>query len=265
MDQHLHQKKVILITGASSGIGAALARRYAGDGHHLVLCARRGDKLKALATECRRAGAGEVITKSIDVSNAEAMRDWLVVQDESTPVDLVIANAGVSGGTGSSGDGEGEAQARHIFAINCDGVLNTIHPLLPRMQGRGHGQIALMSSLAAFSGWAGAPAYSASKAAVRIYGEALRGAYAPYGIRVSVVLPGFVRTPMTNMNPYPMPFLMDDHRAAARISAGLRRNKARIAFPRVMYALAYIVNLLPGWLVPKITARAPRKPRNNGL
>jgi short-subunit dehydrogenase len=259
-EQAQGSRNVILITGASSGIGAALARHYAGYGHHLILCARRGDKLDALARECRRAGASEVTAKSIDVCDAGAMRDWLIAQDETSPIDLVIANAGVSGGTGDSSDGEDEAQARQIFAINLDGVLNTIHPLLPRMRERGHGQIALMSSLAAFSGWAGAPAYSASKAAVRIYGEALRGTYASCGIKVNVILPGFVRTPMTDVNPYPMPFIMDTPQAAQRIAAGLDRNKARIALPFVMYWLAYVISIMPGWLVPKVTARAPKKP-----
>jgi len=174
------------------------------------------------------------------------------------PVDLAIANAGISAGTG--GDGESEEQARRIFATNLDGVLNTIHPLLPGMLARGQGHIALVSSLAGYRGMPGAPAYSASKGAVRMLGEALRPELLPKGVAVTVICPGFVRTPMTAVNNFPMPFLMEADDAAQLIKRRLTRGPAQIVFPLPVYLGALLLSMLPvrlgGWLL----ARAPKKP-----
>lgn len=169
----------ILITGASSGIGAALAREYAGPGCTLFLGGRNEARLAAVAADCRARGATDEAA-TIDVVAGDAIARWIVQSDDHTPLDLVIANAGVSAGTGTAGEPLGQAQ--RIMAINVDGVINTVHPALERFtirQGPGvKGQIAIMSSLASFRGFAGAPAYCASKAAVRNYGEGLRNAYA---------------------------------------------------------------------------------------
>jgi len=252
----MHDPRSIVITGASSGIGAALAQAYAGPGIALALLGRNTDRLEQTAAACRSAGAS-VITAPLDVTDADAMRDWLLERDRTDPIDLIIANAGISGGTG--GDGEGEAQARRIFAVNIDGVLNTVLPLLPAMTGRGRGQIALMSSLAGFMGFPGAPAYSASKAAVKAYGEALRGSVHGRGVGVSVICPGFVTSPMTAANDYAMPFLMPADKAAAIIKGGLARNRARIAFPWPMLALVRFAAILPAALVDRMTRRLPEK------
>ena len=176
--------------------------------------------------------------------------------DERGPLDLVIANAGISGGTAG---GEGEEQVRSIFAVNLDGAMNTVLPVVPRMQARRRGQIALMSSLAAFRGLPGSPAYSASKAAVKTWGEALRGALKRDGIEVSVICPGFVRTPMTAVNPYTMPMLMDAAAAAGLIKRRLARNHGRIAFPWPMYALVWFLGALPPALTDPLFARLPEK------
>lgn len=253
----MRDPKTILVTGASSGLGEALARCYARPGVTLVLTGRDLARLDAVADACRAAGAG-VRSATADVTDRAFLADWLPGVDEATPVDLVIANAGISAGTG--GGGEGEEQARRIFATNLDGVLNTIHPLIPRMARRRRGQIALMSSLASFRGFPGAPAYCASKAAVRVYGEALRGALRPDGIEVSVICPGFVRTPMTAVNPFPMPFLMDADKAARLIARGLARDRPRIAFPWPTYLGARALSLLPTGLADRLVGRAPRKP-----
>jgi short-subunit dehydrogenase len=127
------------------------------------------------------------------------------------------------------------------------------------MTARGHGQIALMASLAAFHGFPGAPAYCASKAAVRVWGEALRGEYAAKGVGVSVICPGYVKTPMTDANDFPMPFLMSPERAASIIMRGLARNKARIAFPWPMYAAIRLIAALPPGLTDPLFARLPKK------
>ncbi len=248
--------RAILITGASSGIGEALAREYAEPGCFLALSGRNEERLKAVAEACRGFGA-EAVAQTVDVADRDATAKWVKGIDADHPLDLVIANAGISAGTG--GRGESESQARNIFAVNLAGVLNTVWPALGPMRERGHGQIAIISSIAAFRGIPGVPAYSASKAAVKVYGEALRGWLKPDGIRVSVVCPGFVRTPMTDKNPYPMPFIMDPAKAARIIRRGLQLNKARIAFPWPIYFMAWLLGALPpGWTDP-LLKRAPEK------
>lgn len=246
----------ILITGASSGVGAALARLYAAPGCTLLLGGRDPTRLDAVAADCRVRGA-TVETAVVDVTDRSATAAWIERVERAAPLDLVVANAGISAGTGDGG--ENATQVRAIFATNLDGVLNTVLPALAAMQRRGGGQIALMSSLAAFRGFPGAPAYCASKAAVRIWGEALRGEVAARGVRLSVICPGYVESPMTAANDFPMPFLMSAERAARIIRRGLRRNRARIAFPWPTYAAAWLVGLLPPGLTDPLLARLPRK------
>lgn len=245
----------ILITGASSGLGAALAAAYAAPGVALALTGRNEARLEATAERCRGNGA-DVTAAALDVADAGALGGWIVEVDERGPLDLVIANAGISGGTAG---GEGEEQVRSIFAVNLDGAMNTVLPVIPRMQARRRGQIALMSSLAAFRGLPGSPAYCGSKAAVKTWGEALRGALKRDGIEVSVICPGFVRTPMTDVNPYTMPMLMDAAAAAGLIKRRLARNHGRIAFPWPMYALVWFLGTLPPALTDPLFARLPEK------
>lgn len=246
----------ILITGASSGIGAALASAYAETGVSLVLGGRDPGRLAAIETSCRARGA-EVETEAIDVVDAAAMRRWIEAADDRRPLDLVIANAGISAGTGT--EGESEAQARAIFATNIDGVVNTVWPALQRMAQRGQGQIALMSSLAAFRGFPGAPAYCGSKAAIRVWGEGLRGEYGAKGVAITVICPGYVESPMTAVNDFPMPFLMSAERAARIIKRGLAHNRSRIAFPFPMYFGAWLLGVLPPGPTDPLLARLPKK------
>ena len=253
----MRDPRSVLITGASSGIGAALAEAYAAPSMTLSLMGRDRQRLAAVAERCRNAGAG-VRPVNIDVTDKAATADAIAEADAAAPLDLVIANAGISGGT--SGNGEAEGQARLIFSVNLDGVLNTVHPAIAALRRRGRGQIGLMSSLAAFRGFAGAPAYCASKAAVRVYGEALRGALRTDGIAVSVICPGFVRSPMTAVNDFPMPFLIDAPRAARIIKRGLARDRARIAFPWQTYLGAWLAATLPPALVDRLVRRLPSKP-----
>ena len=247
----------VLITGASSGIGRALALHYARSGARLSLTGRDAERLAAVAAACRDAGA-EVGEGLIDVREREALRDWIVAQDTTAPLDLLIANAGISGGTGGP-KGEKEEKARRIFAVNVEGMINTIAPAMPLMIARGRGQIGIMSSLASFLGFAGAPAYCGSKAAVRVYGEGLRGELGRRGVGVSVICPGFVKSPMTDSNSYPMPFLMDSDRAARIIAKGLDRNRGRIAFPWPTYALARVLGGMPVPLSDWLTRHLPKK------
>lgn len=246
----------IVITGASSGIGEELALAYAAPGVVLALSGRDPARLGAVVERCRSLGA-EVDGAVLDAADRDAMAGWLAAVDRRAPVDLVIANAGISAGTG--GGMESEEQARRIFQVNLDGVLNTVHPLLPAMQARRRGQIALMASLAGFRGIPGAPAYCASKAAVRVYGESLRGDLAGQGVGVSVICPGFVKSRMTAVNRFPMPFLMETDRAARVIQRGLARNKARISFPWPMAAAVWLLAALPAGWTDALLRQAPRK------
>ena len=246
----------VLITGASSGLGEALAREYAEPGRFLALSGRDKGRLKNVAIACRSFGA-EVEAKTVDVADRDATRRWIEKIDAGHCLDLVIANAGISSGSG--GRGENETQARDIFSVNLAGVLNTVWPALTPMRERGHGQIAIISSIAAFRGLPGAPAYSASKAAVKTYGEALRGWLEPDGVRVSVVCPGFVRSRMTEGNIYPMPFIMDADKAAHIIRKRLERDKARIGFPWPTYALAWLAGTLPPGWTDALFKRLPKK------
>ena len=246
----------ILITGASSGIGEGLARLYAAPGVFLALSGRDGGRLGDVADACRKAGA-DVAAETMDVTDRAAMTVWVRSVDERHPLDLVIANAGISAGT--SGTGDGDEQARDIFAVNLAGVINTIHPVLPALRRRGGGQIALMSSIAAFRGLPGTPAYAASKAAVKSYGEGLRPLLVDDGVRVSVVCPGFVESRMTAVNKFPMPFIMTAAKSARIIRRGLARNKARIVFPWPMHLMMWLLGTLPPAWVDPILRRAPRK------
>ncbi len=251
----------ILITGASSGIGAALARVYARPGVSLALTGRNAERLLANADACRRAGAA-VTESQIDVTDSSAMAQWQKQIDRRTPVDLIIANAGITGGAGRHGPVEPVDGVRRVFATNLDGVVNTIYPLLEAMRARGCGQLALMSSLAGFRGLPYSPAYSASKAAIRAYGEALRAQLASEGIRVNVICPGFVDTPLDNSLESPKPFRLSADKAARTICRGLARNRPRIAFPLPLYVGTRLLTMLPGSLadrfLTKLTVTVPR-------
>jgi NADP-dependent 3-hydroxy acid dehydrogenase YdfG len=246
----------ILITGASSGIGAALAEEFAAKGVRLVLGGRSNERLAAVSNTCRALGA-EVEATAVDVVDRAAVAEWIAAADRRHPVDLVIANAGVSGGTLKGT--ETEDQARHIFAVNIDGVLNTVFPIVPAMQARHAGQIGIMSSLAGYRGFPGAPAYGASKAAVKVWGEALRGDLKPMGIGVSVIMPGFIKTAMTDANNFPMPFLMPVSRAARIVRRGLEADRARIAFPWQTAFLGWFIGMLSPAIVDPLLARLPKK------
>ena len=249
--------KTIVITGASSGLGKALALYYAGPGITLHLQGRNEARLKETVHVCEVKGAA-VRSQLIDVTDREAMECWLVAADTESPIDLVIANAGISAGIG--GGGENADQSRALFATNIDGVNNTIQPLIPLMVKRKCGQIALVGSLAGMRGLSSSPAYSASKGWARLYAEGLRGWLKDYGVEVNAVCPGFIRTPLTDVNPYKMPFIMSAEKAARIIAEGLARNQARIAFPRALYWPLWLLTCLPvSWTDPYFNT-LPAKP-----
>lgn len=231
--------KAVLITGASSGIGRALASNYATAGRRLFLQGRDRARLDAVAADCEKAGAA-VSIEVLDVTDRHAVAAWIQRADDAAPLDLVIANAGVAGRAPGDPD-----PLRTLFRVNVEGVLNTVEPALPLLKARRRGHVAIMSSLAAFRGTPTAPGYTATKAAVRLYGEGLRGLLMKDDVAVSVICPGFVKTPMTDPNDFPMPFLMTPERAANIIRRGLDRRAARIAFPLRLYAIVRLAAALP--------------------
>lgn len=249
----------ILITGASSGIGKALSFHYAKKGVHLYLTGRDEGRLKQVVKACEEKGA-VALYRAIDVTNRNAMAAWI---DEIDVLELVIANAGISGGTNGRQFGEPIQEARDIFNVNLYGVLNTMEPAIKKMENSSQSgeksQIAIISSLAGFRGWPSSPAYSASKGAVRFYGEAMRGAMRDSGIDINVVFPGFITTPMTDVNDFPMPFKMAPEKAAKIIADGLEKNKGRICFPWPMHFIVWLIGILPDFLAQRLLSAAPHK------
>lgn len=241
----------IIITGASSGLGAGLARAYAAPGRSLGLIGLNAVRLAAVAESCRRSGAA-VESAIVDVADAAAVSAWLSAFDAVAPVDLLVANAGVSAGTRMDGGLEGLDAACAVVRINLLGVIHCVEPLLPRMSARGRGQIAMVASMAAYRGLPDSPAYCASKAGVLAYGESLRVGLEASGVRVSVIVPGFFASPMSARFRGPKLFLVSEAEAVARVMRGLRRRARRIVFPRRLGVLLRLLDLLPAWCVDRV-------------
>ena len=234
----------IVITGASSGIGETLALDYAEPGVALALIGRDHQRVTAVAEACRARGA-TVLAAAIDVVERNKLAPWLAAFDDAHPVDLLIANAGVSIDKDNSSLDDFSI-IRKTFDVNVGGTLNTVESLLSRLMARKRGQIAVMASLASFIGLPYSASYNASKAAVRVWGESIRYVLKKYGIGVSVICPGFVTTRLTAEAPFPMPFILSTARASAIIRRGLARNSARIAFPIGLTAAVWFGVTLPG-------------------
>lgn len=235
--------KTVLITGASGGIGAALARSFAGPGRTLILHGRDAVRLETIAQACKAQGA-RVETLTFDVRDAGATIEQLQNLSQREAIDLAIVNAGVTHAIGGGEIFESFTTAHEVLAVNLEGALATVAGVLPEMVRRRSGQIALVSSLAAYVGLPRTPAYCASKAALKTYGESLRLRLASRGVAVSVVLPGFVRTAMTDRVKGPKPAIIPPERAAHLIRRGLERNRGRIEFPRrLAWGLRFIATL----------------------
>jgi short-subunit dehydrogenase len=246
----------VLISGASSGLGAALARHYAAAGVRLALGGRDTDRLAAAGEACRAAGA-EVSVTAVDVTDAPATSQWVLAADDQQPLDLVIANAGISGESGVLGTEAG--LATRIYSVNVLGMLNTVEPLLPRLIARRCGQIGIMASIAGFRGVPRGPAYSGSKAALIVHGEAWRVGLAQAGVGVSVICPGYIRTPLTARHRFNLPFLLEPEVAARKTAAGLAANRARIIFPWQISVAAWMFHALPeSWTRRLVTTRGAR-------
>lgn len=245
----------VLITGATGGIGQALALAYAKPGAALWLQGRREAVLRELAARCEARGAS-VRTTALDLCDRQALDDWLhELRGDGLP-DLAIVNAGVNISARAPGAGEAWADMERLIEVNLRAALAIVHALSDGMRRRRSGQIALMSSQAAWRGLPVTPSYSASKAAVKAYGEALRDGLAACGVRVSVVMPGYVTSPMCAAMPGPKPFELSAERAARRIQRGLQADRARISFPFPLNLGCWLLAGLPpdwsGWILRRL-------------
>lgn len=235
--------KRLLITGATGGIGGALALEYAGPGIHLWLQGRREGQLATIALACEAKGA-TVHTERLDVRDCDALRRWVSTAGEDG-LDLIILAAGLNTDIGTAGEGEQWSNVEALLDVNVLAVMASVDAVLPAMRSRKRGQIALFSSLAGWRGLPITPSYSASKAAIRVYGEALRDWLEPDGISVNVILPGYVESKMCHEMPGPKPFLWDAARAARRIRRGLNANQARISFPFPLNLGCWLLSVIP--------------------
>ncbi|PTW54332.1 short-subunit dehydrogenase [Breoghania corrubedonensis] len=242
MKQTQAQWKTVWITGASSGIGLELARLFDDRADHVAVSARSSDKLVDLA-----ANATNIHGYAVDVTDAEAVSACVSeVEDRGGNIDLAVLNAGAW--ALMSVDEFDLAAVRTGVEVNFMGVMNALNALLPRMLARGRGHIAIVASVAGYRGLPRSLAYGPTKAALINLAETLNTELAPRGIMVSVVNPGFVDTPMTRDNPFPMPGLIGARQAAEYIVSGLERGKFEIAFPRFFAAQMKLLRLLPNWL-----------------
>ncbi len=251
----------VFLTGASSGIGEALARHYAAAGANLGLVARREARLEELAASL----PGHHACYALDVTDGAALQaaGMDFITRFGVP-DIVIANAGVSVGTLTEEAGDVPA-FRRVFDTNVTGLMQTFQPFVAAMRVQGSGRMVGIASVAGIRGLPGAGAYSASKAAVIAYLEALRIELRGSGVRVVTIAPGYIATPMTAVNRYPMPFLLPADEAARRFARAIERGTSYSVIPWQMGIVAKLLRLLPNPLFDALFARAGRKPRGLDL
>jgi short-subunit dehydrogenase len=250
--------KKVVISGASSGIGLALARHYLKQGAIVAALARRSELLQALAAEF----PDKVFCYALDVRDEVALqnaaRDFML---HAGVPDIVIANAGVSRGTLTEYAEDIDA-FQQIIDINVLGIMKTFQPFLVPMREAKKGTLVGIASVAGFRGLPGAGAYSASKAAAISYLESLRVELKDTGVQVVTICPGYIKTPMTDLNPYPMPFILEAEDAAKRMARAIETGKTFTVIPWQMGLVGRIMKMLPNWLYDLIFKKAPYKPRN---
>lgn len=248
----------VFITGASSGIGAALAREYATRGAVLGLLGRRADALRDLAAALPASDDHRIYAADVTdhAALAAAAADFIAREGGA---DVVIASAGVSAGTLTERPGD-LAEFAHIFAVNVTATVATFAPFIePMKRGDGPRRLVAIGSVAGICGMKGAGAYCASKSAVHTYAESLRLELQPYGIRVVTIAPGYVDTPMTRQNRFPMPFLMPVERFAAAAARAIDAGRSYRVIPWPMGIVAKVLRLLPNVLFDALFAHAPTK------
>ncbi|HEM7800447.1 SDR family NAD(P)-dependent oxidoreductase [Burkholderia cenocepacia] len=255
----------VVVTGASAGLGRAIALAYARPGTVLGLIGRDRERIDATAVACRARGA-TVEMGVMDVREATAMSAWLADFDTRHPIDLLIANAGVASTIADASDWEDLERTARVIDTNLYGTLHTVLPVIDRMRERRRGRIAMVSSIAALRGMAISPAYCASKAAIKAYGDSVRPLLARDGVGVTIILPGFVKTAMSDVFPGDKPFLWSAERSAEYIRRRLDAGRSEIAFPGLLAFGMRLLPLLPAALADAILDRLsylPSKDRVN--
>jgi short-subunit dehydrogenase len=241
--------QVAIITGASSGIGWGVAKLLAGKQCKVGLIARRQEKLEELAGLIRQSG-GTAALAVADVSNRQQTLDAIgSLRNQLGPVDLLFANSGV--GQPTPLEPMETEKVEHMIRVNVFGVIYAIEGVLPQMLERGRGHLAAVSSLASYKGFPGESGYCASKAFVNVYMEGLRIQLRNRGIAVTTICPGFVKTAMTDVNEFPMPWLMDADKAARKIVRALARRRKVYNFPWQTTLLMKFTRWLPDWVLAK--------------
>ncbi|MFC3864805.1 SDR family oxidoreductase [Alcaligenes aquatilis] len=252
--------KTVFITGASSGLGKALAQEYAAQGACLGLLGRRQEELQALADSL----PGEHRIYVADVRDRDALH--LAAQDflqfTGQKIDVVIASAGISAGTLTE-EAEDFAVFKAIVDTNLLAMVATFEPFIGTMKAAGKGSLVGIASVAGIRGLPGAGAYSSSKAAVIAYCESLRLELSLYGVSVVTITPGYIRTAMTAHNPYSMPFLMPAEDFARKARKTIEQGVSYRVIPWQMGVVSRLMRLLPNWLYDRLARQAPRKPRLN--
>lgn len=236
----------ILITGASSGIGAELARQYARAENELILLARREDKLFSLRSELfEKVKSIDIVV--VDVTHTDELQKKI---DSIGSVDIVILNAGIS--LGHSFDITPIAEFKKLYDVNLFANHAILEILLPKLKAQKSGKIVFISSLASLISMPSSKAYSSSKRALNAYAESIRFKYKKDGIKVINILPGFIKSELTDKNDFKMPFILSTQDGAKRIKKAVEKNRRIYPFPLRFYLIISLLNLLPYFLREKI-------------
>lgn len=247
--------KVVFLTGASSGIGEALAIEMAKGGAILGLLARRGEMLKELAEKCESLGATARVFAA-DVVDAEAVQKSADdLRDEFGHIDILIANAGIGGNNKETRDLQPEA-VKKVIDINLLGAANSVRAVLPQMLERKSGQLVAISSLAGFRGIPKSAAYSASKAGMTAFFESVRLDVMHKGVDVTIIQPGFIKTPLTANRKSKLPFVMELEDAIPYFLRAIEKRKKFAAFPWQLATIVRMGRIFPTWLYDKVAGRA---------
>lgn len=255
MENNFWNRKVVFLTGASSGIGEALAIALAKRGTALGLLARRKELLAKLAAECERSG-GTARIFPCDVTDEAAVEDAASeLLAEFGKIDILIANAGIGGNDKDTRELR-PSSVKKVIDTNLLGAVNVVHAVLPSMMKSGSGQLVAISSLAGFRGLPKSAAYSASKAGMTAFFESVRLDTKHLGIDVTIIQPGFIRTPLTESRANRMPFLMELDDAIPLFIRAIEKKKKFAAFPWQLATIVRAGKIMPAWLYDRIAGRA---------
>lgn len=249
------KEQTVFLTGASSGIGAGLALALAERGAIIGLVARRREMLEDLANRCEKAGGTPRVFEA-DVTDAVAIAAAASsFRDEFGHIDILIANAGIGGNDDKTRSYDPES-VKKVIDINLLGAVNSVHAVVPDMIGRGSGQLVAISSLAGFRGLPKSAAYSASKAGLTAFFESVRLDVADKGISVTIIHPGFIKTPLTSGRANKMPFLMELDDAIPHFLKAIEKRKRFAAFPWPLATIVRAGRFMPSWLYDRVAGRA---------